>query len=63
MRVDDEFEVDDESMQELQGSVKKHVDEEESKVFTYADNNLKDEFGLTLSAKMLAMKEKLRFQK
>ena len=63
LKMGEEFNVDDEMMQQLENVVKKHVDEEEGKVFPYADVNLKDELGIGLSAKMLAMKEKLRFQK
>jgi hemerythrin-like domain-containing protein len=63
LKIDNQIILSDEKMGELQDTVKKHVEEEEEKVFAYADSNLQDELGLGLSAKMLIMKEKLRFQK
>lgn len=38
-----------------------HVKREEDEVFPFAQSNISDKLGLSLSAKMLALKEKLRF--
>lgn len=63
MKMGDEVSIDDEMMEELESVVTDHVSEEESEVFPYADSKLKDELGLMLSAKMLAVKEKMKVEK
>jgi hemerythrin superfamily protein len=52
---DDEYE---EKFKSLEDVTKHHVQEEESKVFPFAEENLADKMGMGMTAKMMAMKGK-----
>jgi hemerythrin superfamily protein len=55
--------IEDQKLQELETNVTEHVKDEEERVFPFAESNLSDVLGVTFAAKMLAIKEKIRFQK
>ena len=58
-----DIETNDEiKLRELDMIMSEHVKEEEQKMFPLAEKELKDELGLGFSAKMFALKQKLKLQ-
>lgn len=56
----DEYEEDLKKMEVVKND---HIREEEQRVFPFAEKNLEDEMGITLSTKMMALKQKLKLEK
>lgn len=61
--VEEMNEDDFENIKRIKMMKNDHVREEEQKMFPFAEKNLEDELGVILSAKMIALKEKIKFGK
>lgn len=54
---------DNENLRQMEKIKNDHVMDEEKEMFPFAEKNLKDELGMMFSAKMMALKEKLKLEK
>lgn len=57
-KADPQSEEFEEHFRQMEETTKHHVQEEESKVFPFAEENMKDQMGAEMSAKMMATKGK-----